>query len=375
MCLLFEKKKNGDEYEPSSIRAFLQSIDRYLRKNNYGFSVLNDKEFREVEDILKKKQKQLKSIDKGNRPNAADPLSDEDIATFYSCGVLGIDSPRALLNALWLNNCIYFGMRPGEEQRDLCWGDLQLKTGSEGNRFAEFSKERQTKTRTGENPRNLRKEKPQMYENKNNPDRCPINTYLAYKNHRPADMMTDESPFYLAVNIESPKPGQKWFKCSPLGVNSLRSMLKNMIKDSGLKTDQKLVNHSTRKHLVQKLVDNDVPPNEIIQITGHQNVNSLNNCSTLSDKKQQQISAVLSNTASTSKTLSAVSIEEKTESARFLPDSSTGGLFQNCKIGMVNVQVYSGRAERPSRIRSEKRLKITVSEDSSQLVIEFSLLS
>ena len=78
---------------------------------------------------------------------------------------------------------------------------------------------------------------------------------------------------------------------------------------------------------------------------------------------------MLSNTASTAKTLSTVSIEEKTESVRFLPDSSTGGLFQNCKIGTVNVQVYSGRAEQPSRnprIRSEKRLKITVSDDSSQ---------
>ena len=66
-----------------------------------------------------------------------------------------------------------------------------------------------------------------------------------------------------------------------------------MIKDSGLKADKTLVNHNTRKHLVQKLVDNDVLPNEIIQITGHKNVNSLNNYSTLSDKKQQQISAVL----------------------------------------------------------------------------------
>ena len=96
-----------------------------------------------------------------------------------------------------------------------------------------------------------------------------------------------------------------------------------MIKDSGLKTDTKLVNHSTRKHLIQKVADNDVPPNEIIQTTGHNNVNSLNNNSTLSKKKQQQISAVLSNTDSTSKTLSTVLIEEKTESARFLPYSST----------------------------------------------------
>ena len=75
-------------------------------------------------------------------------------------------------------------------------------------------------------------------------------------------MMTDESPFYLAVNNENPKPGQMWFKCSPLGVSSLRSMLKNVIRDAVLETDKKLVNNSTRKHLVQKLVDNDIPPNE-----------------------------------------------------------------------------------------------------------------
>ena len=87
-------------------------------------------------------------------------------------------------------------------------------------------------------------------------------------------------------------------------------MLKNMIRDSGLETNKKLVNHSTRKHLVQKLVDNDIPP-EIIQITGHKNVNSLNNYSSLSDKKQQQICDVLSNAASTSQSLSAVSIEAR----------------------------------------------------------------
>ncbi|CAH3116612.1 unnamed protein product, partial [Porites lobata] len=114
------RKKNGEEYEPSSLRAFIQSIDRHLRKNNYGYSVLNDKEFHEVQYILKKKQKQLKSIGKGNRPNAADPLSDKDIDTFYSRKVLGIHSPRALLNTLWMNNCTFFGMRPGKEQRDLC---------------------------------------------------------------------------------------------------------------------------------------------------------------------------------------------------------------------------------------------------------------
>ena len=123
-----------------------------------------------------------------------------------------------------MNNCTFFGMRPGKEKRDICWGDLQLKTDWEGNRFIEFNIERQTKTRIGENPRNIREKNPKMYEDKSNADRCPVNTYLAYKEHQPTSMMTYESPFYLAVKNENPKPGQMWFKCSPLGVNSLRSM-------------------------------------------------------------------------------------------------------------------------------------------------------
>ena len=137
------------------------------------------------------------------------------LTLFNSRKVLGIHSPRALLNTLWMNNYTFFGMRPGKEQRDLCWGDLQLKTDSEGNCFIEFNIERQTKTHTGENPRNIREKKPKMYEDKSNADRCSNNTYLAYKEHRPKSMMSDKSPFYLAVNNENPKPGQMWFKCSP----------------------------------------------------------------------------------------------------------------------------------------------------------------
>ena len=143
--VLRARKKNGEEYEPSSLRGFLQSVDRHLRIKGCTFSLLNDKEFCEVQDILKKKQKQLKAIRKGNKLNSADAITDEEIEEFYRAGVLGNKTPRALLNTVWMNNCIYFGMRPGQEQRDLCWGDLELKTNADGLRYVKFSTERQTK--------------------------------------------------------------------------------------------------------------------------------------------------------------------------------------------------------------------------------------
>ena len=61
-------------------------------------------------------------------------------------------------------------MRPGQEQRDLCWRDLELKTNADGLRYVKFSTERQTKTRTGENTRNVRESKPKMFKNLDNND-------------------------------------------------------------------------------------------------------------------------------------------------------------------------------------------------------------
>ena len=163
-------------------------------------------------------------------------------------------------------------------------------------------------------------------------------------------MMTDESPFYLAVNNEIPKPGQMWFKCSPLGVNSLRSMLKNRIRDSGLETDKKLVNQSTRKHLVQKLVDNDIPPNEIMQITGHKNVNSLKNYSSFPTRNSSRFPLcclMLPVPAKACQPYLLKRIYTKAES--LLSGATSGSLFQNCQIATVNVQVYlPGRTEKSS---------------------------
>ena len=325
------RKKNGEEYEPSSLRGFLQSVDRFLRKNGCAFSLLNDKEFCELQDILQKKQKQLKAIGKGNKPNSADALSDEEIEEFHRVSVLGNNTPRALLNTVWMNNCIYFGMRPGQEQRDLCWGDLELKTNANVLPYVKFSTEHQTKTRTGENPKNVRESEPKMFENHDKPESCPVTPYLAYKQQRPPEMMDYNSPFYLAINTEVPKAGKKLFKVSPLGVNSLRSMVKNMLAASQVQSDKKLVNHSTRKHLVQKLVDSNIPPNEIVQITGHKNINSLNNYSAISDKRQQQISAVLSGAKELSAWTSAMirsspklTLDEITATATVQPSTSAG---------------------------------------------------
>ena len=72
-------KKNRNEYEPSSLKGFSCSIDRYLKWHNSKFSLLNGSEFEKYRRVLQSKLKQLKSSGYGNKPNASDELTDTDI--------------------------------------------------------------------------------------------------------------------------------------------------------------------------------------------------------------------------------------------------------------------------------------------------------
>ena len=70
---------------------------------------------------LKAKQKDLKAKGLGNKPRTSDSLTDEDIEKLYASKCLGIESPQAVINTLWLNSTIHFGLRGGKEQRELRW--------------------------------------------------------------------------------------------------------------------------------------------------------------------------------------------------------------------------------------------------------------
>ena len=57
--VLSVRKRDGNEYEPSTLKRFSCSIDRYLKRHNSKFSLLNGSEFEKCRRVLQSKQKQL----------------------------------------------------------------------------------------------------------------------------------------------------------------------------------------------------------------------------------------------------------------------------------------------------------------------------
>ena len=75
--------------------------------------------------------------------------------------------------------------------------------------------------------------------------------------------------------------------------------MKTMAGTAGFDEKRRLTNHSARKTMIQKL--NDIPPTHIMQLSGHRNLQSVNNYSTVSNEQQKNMSVILSgNTISTS---------------------------------------------------------------------------
>ncbi|WAR15575.1 hypothetical protein MAR_005680 [Mya arenaria] len=246
------RQRDGSEYEPSSIRGIISSLD-------------------------------------------TGAISHAEIDQLYATGELGNHNPRSLINTLWFKTTTHFGIRGGgTEHKQLMWGDIQL--GIEGSEeFLEFN-ERQTKTRTDSDTNNIRRQKPRMYAT--GTERCPVVTYKQYADHRPMIFSADDHPFYLAVDTNKVNPADhaQWFLAAPIGRNKLDSIMKKMAERAGLPAlmnGKRLTNTSASKRLCQKLLQSNVPDTQAILITGHKNAGSLNNYRVLSNDQRQSISNLL----------------------------------------------------------------------------------
>lgn len=196
------RRKTGDEYEPSTLRGFYSSISRYLSSCKYYDSdqtIMNYPTFSKALKALAAKQKELKSQGKGSRPRKARSLTNEEVDKLFDEGVFTLENPEGLIWLNFWNMCSHFGVRPGLESRSILWKDVTVHKNNVGKEYAMLN-ERQTKTHSGIDCRNIIENRPKMYATSgdaNNP-RDPVSAYKKYAAMRPANL-GENSAFYLGI--------------------------------------------------------------------------------------------------------------------------------------------------------------------------------
>ena len=193
-------------------------------------------------------------------------------------------------------------------------------------------------------------------------DRDPLRAFHLYAAKRPEQMNSEDSPFYLAVDLTKMANSLKpWLKAMPVGVKKLKSLVKTMAQKAGL-NDENLTNHNGRKQMIQKLNDQEVPPTHIMQISGHKNVQSLNNYSSLSEKQQQSISNILNTTTSTRRTLTVEEREDVSLSPQQILSLLPGA---NIHRGTFNISINTVSQQSPNlSMHSVKRRRYVIESDS-----------
>lgn len=357
---------------------------RFLRDKGYKFSMVNDREFQMSRAVLASKRKELKGKGKGNRPYAAEAISHDELQILKEKGVIGTKSPKQLLNYVWLNNSTLYGIRGGTEAHALRWGDILLKKTETGREYLEYN-ERLTKTRTGQKRNDQRAFHPKQFAHDSELN-CPVFAYKEFKKHRPAEMCIPEAPFYIAVNHNRKENADVWYKCQPVGEGTLRGFMKSMAERAEL--PGRKTNHSARKTTCTKLLHSGVAPTVIQQLTGHRNVQSVNNYATASIEQQQQMSDILSDRPQTENFKKQTSKElalnyHKNQQQQLIPESGihtslmntqhiftaestsshssdTSQLFANSRF--LNCQITVNVSRSPT----QKRRRIRVIESDSE---------
>ena len=95
------RKKDGEDYEPDSLRVMVTAIDGYLTEKEYKHSIIRDKEFKSSKQVLEGKAWLLRQQGKGKRPNKSRSLTTTEENELWEKKKLGKGSPQVLVQTVW----------------------------------------------------------------------------------------------------------------------------------------------------------------------------------------------------------------------------------------------------------------------------------
>ena len=286
------KKKNGTDYEPGTISSFNASFERYLRDNLYPVSLMSDKAFFRLREVIKAKRSILKKNGLGRKAKASEVLDQSDDSKLIEAGQLGDHSPKVLQTTLFYLFGKGFGLRGRDEHRKMNFGDVIIEQTNEGQEYLLFL-ERNSKSMDGTRRDDYRPVRPKLFETGGGKF-DPVRLFKLFSKKRPAAALNATSPMYL-----TPVPEERiksdhcpWYYDVPMGKNMLGTLISTACKNAGVQGRK--TNHSIRKRTVSDLASAGVPPEKIVLITGHKNTASLQHYSkTIGLKEHQKLSECL----------------------------------------------------------------------------------
>ena len=166
-----------------------------------------------------------------------------------------------------------------------------------------------------------------------------VQLFRQYISRRPPNLRTS-GLFYLSIKYNRGSSDEIWYKAQPIWENKINSMMKNIISETTLESSEKrFFNHSACKTLVSKMKKANLERSSIAKVTGHRNIQSLDDYDEADEDEQWQLSWAISERNSTAKPMPvASSISRASTSSAVIPHlmslqaQNLMNSFTNCTV-------------------------------------------
>ena len=133
-----KKKKDGEDYEPESLKIMESAIERYLKEENYPLSIVRPREFHSSQEILNAKAISLSQQGKGKRPNNPQQITPEEESALWEKDQLGDFNGKVLTNVNFKNLTEQLGFRGRREHYDAYMEDVIIRQQEDGTEVIEY---------------------------------------------------------------------------------------------------------------------------------------------------------------------------------------------------------------------------------------------
>ena len=303
----------GNHYTPATISQLMAGILRFMRSVNPSAPNILDKKdsrFKALHNTLDNLYHKLRTMNVGAEIKHAEVFTKEDESLLWESGTLGLNSPQALLHAVFYLNGKNFCLRGGEEHRSIKISQIKRCDDPPSYTYVENG----SKNRNGTfSQRYVPNKTVPVHANPMLKERCHVVVLDKYLTKIPKTAF-EKDVFYLRPLPRVPtNQDLPWFTSSPIGRNELSKMVQKFCTEAGISGNK--TNHSLRATGASQLFQAHVPEKIIQERTGHRSLEALRLYERTTTEQHQAVSQVLGSDVD----VSYQSVVQKESNNMFLP--------------------------------------------------------
>ena len=304
------RKQDGTEYPPNTLYQLICGLQRYLKENGRPEVALLDEkrqEFDKTRKVLDGRMKELTAKGVGTVTKSAQPLTSEQENELWSKNIFTIHTAEGLLKAVFWYNCKCFGLRGGDEHRELV--REQYSIGYDGvGRYLRFMGRSSKNVQGGLKQRAIKPKDLKIYAKPELGERCVVDIFSSYMACIPS-----KGPFYRRPIKDASPPR---FSQQVVGKHTLGTIVKRFCAEAGFQGNY--TNHSGKVTCATTLFNQNFDEQLIQRQTGHRS-NAVRIYKRPSQAQDLQISHALQPSTSSSPTPSMAGKDLQTTDGRVPP--------------------------------------------------------